>query len=125
MTCRLLKVLTQMLSDVASTLKSLLVACAVALPAHCATAQTDGDARQGLASAQSGCTGCHAVLASETYSPNPLAPTFVAIANTRGMTETALVVWFRTPHPTMPNLIIKGEEMADLIAYIVSLREKP
>ena len=103
----------------------MLIACAVCLSTVRATAQTDGDARQGLANAQSDCARCHAVLPSESHSPNPLAPTFAAIANTRGMTETALVVWFRTPHPTMPNLIIKGEEMADLIAYIVSLREKP
>ena len=49
--------------------------------------------------------------------------TFKAIANTPGMTPTALAVWFQTSHPTMPNFILAPEDRDDVIAYIVSLRD--
>ena len=38
------------------------------------------------------------------------------------MTGTALTVWLRTSHPTMPNLQLTPAETADVIAYIESLR---
>jgi hypothetical protein len=38
------------------------------------------------------------------------------------MTGTALAVWFRTPHPTMPNFIFAPADRDNLIAYILSLR---
>ena len=41
-----------------------------------------------------------------------------------GMSVTALTVWSRTTHPTMPNLVIDPNDMDDLIAYILSLRER-
>ena len=40
------------------------------------------------------------------------------------MTITALTVWSRTTHRTMPNLVIPPNDMDDLIAYILSLREQ-
>jgi hypothetical protein len=40
------------------------------------------------------------------------------------MSVTALTVWSRTSHPTMPNLIIDPSDMDDLIAYIMSLRDR-
>jgi mono/diheme cytochrome c family protein len=89
-----------------------------------AEAQERGDARKGLNHARSVCAECHAVLPSETISPNAKAPTFKTVANTPGMTATALAVWFRTSHPTMPNLIINPEDMDDVIAYVLSLRDK-
>jgi hypothetical protein len=70
------------------------------------------------------CTECHAILAEEDASPMLDAPTFGAVANTPGMTERALTVWFQSPHPTMPNLIIPAEEQANVIAYIMSLKDK-
>ena len=52
------------------------------------------------------------------------APSFKKIANTPGMSVTALTVWSRTTHPTMPNLIIEPDDMDDLIAYILSLKDR-
>lgn len=89
-----------------------------------AVAETGGDVARGLLYASKQCANCHSVLPMQTVSPVSGAPPFKAIADTRGMTETALAVWFRTPHPTMPNLIIQGEDMDDVIAYIVSLKSK-
>lgn len=84
--------------------------------------QDIGDAGKGLAYARKVCASCHNVLSSAAASPNRSAPPFKAIANTPGMSITALTVWSRTTHPTMPNLIIDPNDMDDLIAYILSLR---
>jgi hypothetical protein len=40
------------------------------------------------------------------------------------MTYTALSVWFQSPHPSMPNLIIPPEDVANVATYILSLKEK-
>jgi len=82
-----------------------------------------GDAQRGLAFAQKTCAGCHNVLGSDGASPNRQAPPFKAVANTPGMSITALTVWSRTSHPTMPNLVIEPNDMDDLIAYVLSLKE--
>ena len=83
-----------------------------------------GDARKGLVFAQKICSACHNVLRTEAASPNKQAPPFKAIANTPGMSITALTVWSRTSHPTMPNLVIDPNDMDDLIAYILALRDR-
>jgi len=38
------------------------------------------------------------------------------------MTALALLVWLRTSHPSMPNIILMPETADDIIAYILSLR---
>jgi mono/diheme cytochrome c family protein len=84
-----------------------------------------GDAAQGLAYAQKTCAGCHNVLGTgAAVSPNKDAPPFKHIANTPGMSITALTVWSRTSHPTMPNFVIPPNDMDNLIAYIMSLRDR-
>ena len=83
-----------------------------------------GDARKGLDYAQKVCSACHNVQLSDSPSPNSMAPPFKQIANTQGMSVTALTVWSRTSHPTMPNLIIEPRDMDDLIAYILSLKNR-
>ena len=85
-------------------------------------AQSIGDADRGLAYAQKTCAECHAVTPSQTASPRPGVATFKAIADTPGMTSTAIRVWLQTPHPTMPNLIINAGDRDDVIAYITSLK---
>jgi len=90
-----------------------------------AAAQEGGSASKGLAYARTHCAECHAVERTEGPAPQGRAASFAAIANTSGMTAMALSVWFQTPHPTMPNLIIPEADRRDVIAYIVSLRVKP
>ena len=41
------------------------------------------------------------------------------------MTATALRVFLTSSHPKMPNLILKPGQAADVIAYILSLRDRP
>jgi mono/diheme cytochrome c family protein len=87
-------------------------------------AQEFGDARAGQAYAQKVCAECHAVLGSEAASPVARATPFKTVANTPGMTGTAIAVWLRTPHPTMPNLIVARDDLENLVSYILDLREK-
>ena len=44
------------------------------------------------------------------------------IANTSGMTATALTVWLQTSHPTMPNIILEPNDVSNVVAYILSLK---
>jgi cytochrome c len=53
-----------------------------------------------------------------------IGPNFQDIANTKGMTATAVRVFLTTSHPKMPNLILAPEQITDVIAYILSLRER-
>ena len=59
------------------------------------------------------------------FSSTMIAPTFSTVADTRGMNERALVVWFQSSdHETMPNLMIAPGDLDDVVAYIVSLRTR-
>jgi mono/diheme cytochrome c family protein len=89
--------------------------------ASSAEAQT-GDPGAGAAYAQQVCAKCHAIDQTGT-SPEPTAPPFKDVANTPGMTGTALRVWLSTSHPTMPNIIVEPTDMDNVIAFIVSLKE--
>lgn len=81
-----------------------------------------GAAERGFSVAEASCAECHAVSAGESRSPNPAAPAFEALANRPDMTRTALAVLLRTPHRTMPNLIVESGKVDDLSAYLSTLR---
>ncbi|MBL8675022.1 MAG: c-type cytochrome [Rhodospirillales bacterium] len=94
---------------------------AALLAAAAAGAQEHGQARRGLALAQMRCAACHAVDATPRRSPRLDAPAFATIAATPGMTATALLASLQTSHQTMPDLILEPDDMADVIAHILSL----
>ena len=87
-----------------------------------AQAATLGDPKAGQAYAQTHCASCHSIVPTGNTSPVDAATPFQMIADTGGMTRTALFVFFRSPHPTMPNLIIRGDDVDNIIAYILSLK---
>ena len=89
-----------------------------------AAAQEAGDPRLGLDVARESCASCHAVLRVEDRSPNPNAPSFSHIANVPGMSAMALHVALQSPHKTMPNLMFEPDELRNLIAYILTLKER-
>ena len=86
-------------------------------------AQEVGNANQGLRIARAVCAECHLVDKVPGRSSNAAAPTFEHIANIPGMTDAALTAALRTSHESMPNIIIKGSDLSDVIAYVLSLRE--
>lgn len=84
----------------------------------------DGDVAAGRSFAREACISCHVV---EPTNVRPrivvIGPNFHDIANTKGMTATALRVFLTTSHPKMPNLILTPQQITDVTAYILSLRE--
>ena len=86
-------------------------------------AQEVGNAGEGQRIARAVCAECHFVDKGPEQSPNLIAPTFEHIANTPGMNSTALTAAIRTSHESMPNIIIKGSDLSDVIAYILSLQK--
>ena len=86
-------------------------------------AQEVGNPNQGHRLARAACAECHLVDNTGGTVTEPHAPTFEQIANTPGMSSAALTAALRTSHESMPNIIIKGGDLSDVIAYILSLRE--
>lgn len=89
-----------------------------------ALAQETASIDAGYRLAQAVCVECHAIEPNDTISPNLDAPPFSEVANKPAMTVIALSVWFRSPHPTMPNLVITKDEASNLSAYILSMKAK-
>jgi hypothetical protein len=67
---------------------------------------------------------CHNVSGSNAPSPSSKAPSFKYVANLPGASLAALTVWSRTPHSSMPNLIVEPKDRDDVIAYILSLKDR-
>ena len=105
-------------------LRTTMLASALAATAWNATAQ-EGDVAAGRAFAREACNSCH-VVEPNNASPRVvvIGPNFQDIANTKGMTATALRVFLTTSHPKMPNLILTPEQITHVAAYILSLREQ-
>ena len=89
-----------------------------------ATGADAASAARGRAMAKQECVSCHAVEPGQ-QSPNPKAPTFVAIANEPSATPYSLHVFLQTTHTTMPNFVIQSDDIDDIVAYIGSLKQKP
>jgi mono/diheme cytochrome c family protein len=89
-----------------------------------AHAEQTGDANAGHEFARRVCATCHAVEPGARTSPNPQAPTFQHVADAPGMTTMALAVLLRNPHRHMPDLILAPDDLSDVIAYVLDLRQK-
>ena len=87
-----------------------------------ATADEIGNPQRGLEYAQANCAECHSVLPEDYVSPVLEAPSFQAVAETKGVTRLALTAFLQTPHADMPNLVVTGEDADNVIAYILSLK---
>src|SRR4029079_4577270 len=85
-------------------------------------AQEAGEPQAGAVYAKQYCAKCHAI-ADEDTSPEHTAPRFKDVANTSGMTATALRVWLQSSHPTMPNIILEPNHLSNVVAYILSLKD--
>jgi cytochrome c2 len=103
--------------------RALVLAAALAAAAFKDEAQV-GDVVAGDTFAREACKACHMVEREES-SPRSIeiGPAFRDIADTPGMTATAIRVFLTSSHSKMPNLILASEENADATAYILSLRD--
>ena len=89
-----------------------------------AAADEPGNAERGRAYALQNCAGCHAVQLQDLESPVGEATPFKMVADKPEMTRLALRVFLQSPHASMPNLMVGGEDADNVIAYILSLKGK-
>jgi len=101
----------------------MLLPLAIALLPVQAIAQEQGVPEQGRAYAEKVCAECHLVTREFGLSPRPGVKSFKEIANTRGMTAMAIGVWMQSEHEDMPHIVPQPDELNNLIAYIVSLKD--
>lgn len=103
---------------------ALVSAVMVVAGAVTSSAQESGSAARGQAYAKRHCGECHGVAAEQQISPIVGIAPFREIANTPGMTPLALKIWFQSPHPNMPLIVLSPDDRDDVVAYITSLRKK-
>jgi mono/diheme cytochrome c family protein len=77
------------------------------------------DAARGQGLAEQWCSQCHGVRPSQA---NSEAPSFSAIAAEPSASQYALRTFLSVPHPTMPNFILKPDDIDDIVGYITSLK---
>jgi mono/diheme cytochrome c family protein len=95
------------------------LALMMSFPAHAA-----GNAKRGGQIAERWCAACHIVAPGAVRLSEDPPASFQEIADTPGMGEMALRVFFQTPHRQMPNFSITDDVRDDLIAYITGLKRK-
>jgi mono/diheme cytochrome c family protein len=83
-----------------------------------------GDPEAGFVVASEICASCHAITREQRMWPVLKGPRFDDVADTPGMTAMALFAWMRTSHPTMPNIILEPEDLRNVVAYILSLKDR-
>jgi mono/diheme cytochrome c family protein len=103
------------------TLASVLL---LAWPTAHAWPQTAGDPAAGKAIAEIWCSACHVVSPTQQGGSSSGAPPFTAIAKMKSATPMGLRVFLQTPHGRMSDLHLTREEIANLSAYILSLKQK-
>lgn len=102
-----------------------LIAIAVfaALPFR-ATAQEAGDRAEGRRLAGAFCSNCHVITPTTKAKGSNGVPTFAAVARRPSTTPASLRNSLLSPHPQISSMQATPDELRDLIAYILSLREK-
>ena len=69
------------------------------------------------------CTNCHLIGSAQQQAPaNADVPSFHEIANREGQTTGAITARIMLPKHPMPTIPLTKAELADLAAYILSLR---
>ncbi len=97
---------------------------AAALLGGLGTSALAQDPSNGERIAKTWCAGCHVVEASvPPLGRTDLIPSFSAIAHTKTTTATSLRVFLGTPHTNMPDYSLTQQQIKDVSAYILTLRD--
>lgn len=107
---------------VVRTTSCLLILTSLAIPIA-ALAQSEGDSASGRAIATALCSRCHRVLPMN-FPDEADPPSFQSIANLPSTTALSLSVFLHSNHKNMPDLMLSRGDSKDLIAYILSLKQK-
>ena len=82
-------------------------------------------AEKGEVLAQKLCANCHVLPGASPADVPAGIPTFRAIANKPGQTGDHIAQVLIQPHAPMPDLQVSREEIADILAYLETLRTDP
>lgn len=115
---------------------AVMIAASVAAAAgtHAQTKPGEGDAAAGRRLALLACTGCHVVAPDQPFNPQwtgtPRPPDFKEIANRPDVTAASLQHHLAAlpavpQRPGMANPALGDAQLRDVVAFIISLREKP
>ncbi len=92
--------------------------------AGAALAQVHPDAKTGRKIAEKLCVGCHTVGAEASGSTVAAdVPSFARIASKPGQTAQGIAGAIVVPHPPMPQIQLTREEIGDIAAYILTLKQ--
>ena len=89
-----------------------------------AHAQEVGDPVEGKRIAANTCSSCHQIDVHLHDSTSDPIPSFQAIAAMPSTTMLAISVFLRTSHNVMPNIRLTENQITDISAYILSLRDQ-
>ena len=95
---------------------------ALSLPSAGRVEAAEIDPGAGRRLAQTHCSECHAIDRTRFHE---IAPTFYELAQDPASTPTSLRFLLTNPHYAMPNLKLSEDQMAAIVAYVLSLRETP
>ncbi len=101
---------------------SALTTAALVLCAGISTAAAAGNAAAGKALAEASCASCHLV-SPDQKSATTEAPPFTTIAKRSPEEIEELDAFLAAPHPPMPPVSLTRQQISDILAYIVSLKE--
>jgi mono/diheme cytochrome c family protein len=96
----------------------------LAVSSGTASAQIHPDAKTGRQIAEKLCVGCHIVGPKAAGATVPAdVPSFSRIANKAGQTAQSIAGAIVVPHPPMPQIQLTREEIGDVAAYILTLKD--
>jgi mono/diheme cytochrome c family protein len=102
---------------------AVVVAALAGAAANAQNAAKSNHVRIGREFAIANCSECHVVVPRRWTPARPSGPPdFDQIADMPGVTRIALLAFLRSPHPTMPNLILSDRKAGNVIDYILSLK---
>lgn len=102
------------------------IATAVALTALIAATGAHGqNIVTGKTIAQVWCANCHRINRTADSPAHDATPSFWSIARNPSTTAQSLATFLRARHGAMPDLNLSRSEIADVSAYILSLRSEP
>jgi mono/diheme cytochrome c family protein len=95
--------------------------CLIAAATLAITPAFGADPDNGERLARRWCAPCH-VVASNQRGATSEAPPFATIANRPDFDAAKIAFFLLEPHPKMPNMSLSRTEVADLAAYIATLK---
>jgi mono/diheme cytochrome c family protein len=109
----------------AKALPSIAIAalCAAIVSASCFAQPSYGNPQRGRELAARLCVTCHVIDRTTSGPVRADVPSFPAIAGRPASTAEYLTGKIIVPHPAMPGVALTADEIRDIVAYIVTLRQ--